>query len=49
MHKSIENGKEIAEHLSRVNMSAWDYIYQNYVKNDTVEELNKNKKSDPSD
>ena len=38
--KPTKNGIEIEEYLNNVNMDPWFYIYENYVKNDSKEELN---------
>ncbi len=37
----VKKGKEIEEHLNSVNMDPWFYIYENYVKKESKEELNK--------
>ena len=39
-----KKGKEIERHLDNVSMESWFYIYENYVKNDSKEELNRIKK-----
>ena len=31
---------KIQEHLSNVNMDSWFFIYENYVKGDSIEKLN---------
>ena len=38
---STKKGKEIEEHLSKVNMDPWFYIYENYIQNESKEKINK--------
>ena len=47
--KPTKVGKEIEKNLSSVNLEPWDHIYENDDKDDTVKELNKDKKKDSSD
>ena len=42
--KPTKKGKDIENHLNNVNMDPWFYIYENYVKSDSKEELNRRKK-----
>jgi len=35
-----KKGKEIEENLNNVNMDPWFYIYENYIQNNSKEELN---------
>lgn len=39
-----KKGKVIEEHLNSVNMDPWFYIYENYVKSDSLEKLNQKDK-----
>ena len=41
---STKKGKDIEYHLNNMNMDPWFYIYENYVKNNSKEELNQMKK-----
>ena len=44
--KPTKKGKEIEDHLDSVNMDPWFHIYENYIKKDSIEELNQKEKPD---
>ena len=46
---STGKGKEIEEHLSKVNLDPWYYVHENHIQNNSKEKLNQEKEEDSSD
>jgi hypothetical protein len=46
---SPKKGKEIAKHLSKVNLDPWYYIHDNHIRNDSNEKPNQEEKEEDTD